>query len=307
MSDSARHNLFYLLESVFGTTPSSSPEFKPLRHTGTTIGTSKGTNLSEELHADRQIRDFRHGTKTVAGDVNFEFSHGSFDGLLEAVLLGTWTNDVLKAGTVRRSMTLLRQFTDQVAGDKPYHLFKGCELNTLNLSVVAENIVTGSFGVMGKTPDVQGDLTSLGVPTFASDSTTEPFDAFTGTIKEGEVASGIITELNLSLTNNLESRFVIGEDSTLEHSIGRSNITGSINAYFQNATLLEKFLNETESSIEFTLTDPANNSYTILLPKIKYTGGQPDVSGQGSIPINLPFQAIYDATEASNIKVTRTP
>lgn len=307
MSDSARHNLYYLIESVFGTTPAASPAFVDLRHTGTTLGTSKGSNVSEELHENRQIKDFRHGTKTVAGDVNFELSYTSFEDFLEATLLGTWATNILKAGITRRSFSVLRHFTDIVGADKPYHLYSGCEINTLNLSIAADSIVTGTFGLMGKSPSLLADLTSLGIPTFGDPTTTEPFDAFTGSISEGGSGIATITELTLSLTNNLERRTVVGADTTLQHAIGRSNVTGSINVYFEDSALMEKFLAETVSTLAVTLTDPAGNSYLIELPRIKYTGGQPDVSGEGAVQINLPFQAIYDPTEDTNIKITRIP
>jgi len=43
------------------------------------------------------------------------------------------------------------------------------------------------------------------------------------------------------------------------------------------------------------------------VPKLKYTSGQPDVSGEGSVTVSMDFQAIYDSTSASNIVITRNP
>ena len=107
----SRHNMAYVVESTFGTTPST-PVFTPIRHTGTTIGLSKDSIESEELREDRQIANYRHGNKSVSGDINFELSYGSFDDILEAVLCGTWNTDVLKAGTTRRSYTIERHHQD---------------------------------------------------------------------------------------------------------------------------------------------------------------------------------------------------
>lgn len=308
MSDSARHDLFLLPEVTYGVTPNADPAFSDLRHTGTTLALTKDGFQSEELNSDRQIRDFRHGVKAVGGDVSVEFSYGSFDDILEALLGGTWTGEVLKAGTERRSFSLLRHFTDQVAADKPYHLFAGVEFNTLNLTIPASGIVTGSFGVIGQSLGVLGDLTTLTDttgPTFGTPATTKPFDSFTGTITEGGTTIAIVTEISLTLENGLEARNVIGSAETIRPSIGRSNLTGSITAYFEDATLLEKFINETESEMVFTLVDAAGNSYQFDIPKIKYNGGQPDVSGQGSITINLPFQALYNDADASQLVITR--
>ena len=306
MADSALHDLFLIAESTYGTTPASDPAFVKVRHTGTTLGLTKDSFQSEELRADRQISDFRHGVKSVGGDVSIELSYGSFDELLEAVTLGTWATNVLKAGTTRRSFSFLRHFSDLASGDKPYHLFSGVEMNTLNLTIPASGMVTGSFGALGKGQTVLSDLTSLGTPTFGAATTTSPFDGFSGSIQEGGSAIGVVTEVSLTLENGLAERNVVGSDETLLPSIGRSNLTGNATVFFEDAVMLEKFLNETESSLQLTLLDAAGNDYEILIPRIKYSGGQPDVSGQGAITLSMPFQALYDTTTGTNIQITRT-
>ena len=91
MANGSRHSMRYIAESTYGTTPAT-PAFKPIRHTSTTLGLSKESLQSEEIRDDRQIADFRHGAYQVGGDMNIELSFASFDDLLEAVLLGTWTS-----------------------------------------------------------------------------------------------------------------------------------------------------------------------------------------------------------------------
>jgi hypothetical protein len=391
MSDASRHALYYVKETTYGTTPNT-PTMKRLRHTSATLGTTKSTNVSEELSPDRQIKDFRHGTKQVGGDVGFELSYGTFDDMLEAVTLGTWTpkgtiaddtlsvddsddsfldsgllfiingfqvgdivtvtgfttpanngtfkitvltagrmtvtkvddspadlvdeaagdavditatTEVLKVGVARRSFTFMRHFSDIQSADKPFHLFKGVELNMLSLSVQPGAIITGTFGVLGREPALA--TTAPAGSTLELPTTSKVYDSFTGSLKENGATIGIVTEISLSLENGLEPRFVVFSDLTLEPSIGRSNCTGQITVYFENATMLEKFLNETASSLEFSLVDEDGNTLKFTLPNIKYTGGQPDVSNQGSITLAMPFQAIYDAGEATQLKVERIP
>ena len=66
----------------------------------------------------------------------------------------------------------------------------------------------------------------------------------------------------------------------------------------------EKFLNETESNLEFTLSD-GTNAYTFSLPRVKYNSGQPDVSGEGEVTVSMGFQALFNATEESQIVIMR--
>lgn len=311
MANGSRHSMRYVAETVYGQTPAT-PAFKMIRHTGTTLGLSKESLQSEELRDDRQIADFRHGAYQVGGDINIELSYGSFDELLEAVLLGTWEvdspaagTDRLKAGVTRRSFTVERFFGDILTADKPYHRFTGVELNTLSLAINANAMITGSFGVLGQ--NMVTATTAITGATYAPATTTSPLDSFTGTLNEAGTPIAVITEISLSIENGLEARYVVGSKQSIRPSIGRSNVTGQVTAYFENSALLDKFINETESSIVFELPDGAGNKYTFTLPRIKYTGGQPDVDGEGPITLSMPFQALLDATTGTNIIIDRNP
>lgn len=296
----SRHNLSYVVEATFGTTPSS-PGFTPIRHTGTTLGLSKDAVESEELREDRQVAHFRHGNKSVTGDINFELSYGGLDALLEATLCGAWATNVLKAGTTRRSYTVERHHQDI----GKYLRSTGCQFNTMSLSVAPNSMVTGSFGIIGSGFTTSGS--ALGSATYSAESTTAPFDSFSGSIKESGSAIAIITALELNIDNGMEALYVVGSADTLLPSIGKSSVTGSVTAYFENTTLLDKFVAETTSSIEFTLTDAAGNDYIVLLPKVKYNSGNPEVSGPGAITVTLDFVALYNSSDASQIKITRVP
>ena len=311
MANGSRHSMRYVAEASYGVTPTT-PAFKPIRHTGTTLALTKEALQSEEIRNDRQIADFRHGAFQTGGDINVELSYGSFDELLGAVLCGTWAADTpvlgtgqLKAGIERRSFTIERHFGDLLTAQKPYHRFTGVEFNTLAVSVAANAMITATLGVVG-----QGFATNtaeIAGATYATATTTSPLDSFTGSLKEAGSLIAVITEIQLNVENGLESRFVVGSKQSIRPSIGRSNVSGTITAYFEDSTLLDKFVNETESSIEFELPDGAGNNLIFKLPRVKYNGGQPDVEGEGPITLSMPFQALLDATTGTNLIIERTP
>lgn len=391
MSDAARHAAYYIKETNYGETPAT-PAFKPVRHTGMTLGVQRGSLQSEELRPDRQISDFRLGAVSVAGDIVTELSFASFDDFLEAVLMGTWapkatktattlsaaaaddsfndsasgfvtagfsvgdlitvagftgdvsnngtyriasvaagkitvtapngdavvlvddaagetvtiqtTETVLKAGTTRRSFSVLRHFSDQTA--EPYHLFKGIEFNTLALAVNPTAIVSATFGTLGREGAAPAENPPTG-STFAAATATAPLDAFTGELKSGANVVGEVTEFSINLENGLEVRNVVGSKLTIRPSVGRSNLTGSATVYFEDASFLKKFINEEDTSLSIELPDGAGNSYIFTIPRFKFTGGQPDVSGQGSVTLAMPFQGVLDPTTGSNIIVRRIP
>ena len=301
----SRHNAEYIAEVTYGVTPAT-PTMTPLRLNTTSLGLSKDSFQSQELRSDRQISDFRHGNKQVGGDIVSELSYGTYDELLEAALGGTWDidapitgTDQLKVGVDIGSFTIRRRFTDI----SQVQVFTGVQFTGISLTV-NDQITSLTFNTLGKgmsTTDIIG-------ATVSSASTTSPFSGLdVGSINEGGSPIAAITEISLSLDNGLQAAFALGSPETTEPTPGRSNLTGSVTAYFQNQTLLNKFLNETESSIDFTVTDGAGNDLKFIIPRIKYSGGQPDVGGEGVILLTMPFQALLDSTTNTNLIIERTP
>jgi len=304
MANASRHSLSMIVEATYGTTPATTPQFDAVRHLSTTLGLTKDALVAQELRADRQISDHQYGVRQVGGDIVAELTYGgTVDTILEAVLGGTWTTNVLKAGTTRRSYSILRRFLDLSAGH--YHLFKGCEFNTLSLQNAANDRVQMTAGVIGQ--DLAIASAAPAGATFPAAATTGQMTGILGAVSEGGSPLGIVTEVSFSLENGLEIRPVIGSNKTLEPSIGRSNCTGQVVVYFEDATQLTKFVDETSSSLDFTCTDAAGNDLKFEFPNIKYSGGDLPAQGQGAITLTMPFQALYDSGDATQIIVTRTP
>ena len=300
----SRHGLSYVAENTFGETPSS-PELTPLRHNSTTLGIEKETLESEEIRSDRQHVDVRHGTRSGNGDIVSHLAYESLDDLIEAALAGTWDTEGgtipgnLKAGTTRRSFTIQREFADIGR----FQVFRGCEVNTMALSVEPNSMVNLTFGMWAQDMEQKG--TAITGSTTGTANTASPVDTFSGTITEGGSEIAIVTSLEMNLENGLEARNRVGSKTSAEPSIGRSNLTGTLTAYFESDALLAKFLNETESSISVELLDLNGDGYKITLPRIKYNTGRADVDGEGDITIPLEFRALRDETEESQIVIER--
>ena len=304
MADGSRHSMAQVKETVYGEIPAT-PAFKAIRHNTTTLATAINTIQSEELRDDRNQTDLRHGTRAVGGEIVSELSFGSLDDQLEALLCGTWNADSLVNGVVRRSFSLFRNFKDIDSSKLPYFTYVGCEYNTMTLSISTESIVTVNFGIVGAN-QLEPSATIPTGATFVDPLTTEPMDSFSGSIKEGGVESAVVTEIELSVENGIAPRYVVGSKKSIKQSIGKFKVSGTLTAYFEDATLIGKYLREEASSLEITVTDGMpDNQYTFLLPKIKFTGGQPDVGGEGPITLSMPFTASYDPSILGTLKITR--
>lgn len=296
----AKHGVFYQAETTIGVAPAS-PNTIELPVTGCTLKIDKPIIKSGRTRSDRMITDVRPGNMKIPGDILFEFCYGAFDDLLAAALRGAWVTNVLKGGAATPGTFLIeRAFTD--IGQ--YLRFLGCHMSSWGLSIKPEAFVTGKFGVTG----MSGSLETAAFDTTpAAASTNRGFDSFTGSLSEGGTSIAIVSGLDFDLNNGDQALYSLMHSGATGVSSGRSDLTGTMTAYFEDGTLLEKFLDSTESSISVTLTDLDVNSYTILLPNITYTGGDVPVNDEGPVILSLPFQAIYDATAATNVQITRTP
>lgn len=296
----ARHSIAYVPEVTFGTTPGT-PSMLELRNTGTTLAVRKDNFVSEEIRADRQIVDLRHGVRRADGDINVELCYGAHDDFLEAALFGSWSTNVLKAGTTAKFFTIERAFADV----SEYWPFTGCMVNTMTMTIIPNGMVSTTFGIIGN-----GAMTPASSALDASvtaAATHPPFDGFTGSITEGGSAAQIAS-MSIELANNLSPSYIVGTDTAPQILAGRSICTGTVSAWFESEALLNKFLNETESSLSVTLEGISGGDLTILIPRIKYTAGAVDVTNaDDGLLVSLPFQAMRDSSEATNIKITRVP
>ncbi len=298
IANAARHSLSYVPELTHGVTPEN-PSMRSLRHTSCALTLSRDSFTSEEKRADRQISDVRTGTDKIAGSIGFEPSWGEFDTLLEACLAGTWKDDELSCGVEERSFTFERGFTDI----DQYIRYRGCFLNKLSLSIKPNAMITGTFDIIGLSGETAEEpLSASPEPS----QTGSQYDSYSGELKEGGETIAVVTGIDLSLDNGIQPQFVVFRRDAPFVSWGRANVTGTITAFFESAALIHKFLNESATSLEFTLSREGEGSYTFILPRIRYTGADNPMDADGPISISMPFQAILDPASGTNMRILRT-
>jgi len=302
IANSSQHTLFFDAEASYGLQDSSTA-FVEMEHTGCTFNVTKSAIESERLRGDRNIDDSRHGVITVGGEVTAELSYDVCHlTMLEAVLGGTYSSDIVKVGVTQRSFTFERNYKDITAGD--FHYFQGMQLNTVAVSVAPDAMIGVTYGFVGKSLTVADAVDAHG--SSASAGSVKPFDSFSATIQEGGGAIANVTALDFTIENGMSPSFIVGSPTTIQPPLGKARVTGSLTAYFEDKTLLNKFLNETESSLDIKFTD-GSNELKFIFPRIKYNSGQADASGEDQISITMDFVALYDASSATTISIDKTP
>jgi hypothetical protein len=226
------------------------------------------------------------GIVAVAGDTGISY---------------TSTRGGLRAGTTMQSFTFERAFTDVTE----YMVFSGCMVDSLTLSVQQNAMVTGAFGIIGKD---MGALSGSALDANPTPSLVHsPYDSFSGSLLEGGSAIAVITGIELSLSNALDPAFVLASKAAHTVTAGRSNLTGTVSALFVDDVMMNKFINETETSLILTLGAAGSPRMVFTIPRLKFSGGDAAAADEGRIGISMPFQALYDATEATNLMIARIP
>lgn len=294
--------IIYGAEATFGAGLGASASI--LRNVSDSLNLARTTSESAELRGDRAKRFLRLGNESVTGDISFELAHGDFDAILAAVMCNSWdgtgTKTLVQGDTIA-SFAFEKGFTD--IGQ--YIEYVGCVANSLAISFSTDSIVSGTLGIIGAGNSGGYTVGSVFTGTPTEPTNTEPFVSFDGTLLiDGADGCGIVTALDFTIDNGYTANYTLCTPEAVSMTPASFNVTGTITALFQDSVELDKFLDEETSTLKVTLTDVDDNTLAFEFPKIKYTGGDVPVSGDGVISVSLPFTALYDETVKSSIRIT---
>ena len=300
-SQGSRTRLSFIEEVTFGTTPAGN--FTELPFTTHSLNLTKERVQGNDIQSDRMPRVDRHGNRSAAGDIVVDLRADVYDTLLESMMFNDFSTDVLKVGTTLKSFS----FEDYASDIDQARLFTGMAVSQGQFSIAPNQMITSTFSFVGKDMAI-----SATEKTANAASVLQPFDSYSGAITIGDNGGSLsslatVTSVDFSVNNALSPTFVVGSDSTPQLEFGRATVEGSLTAYFEDASLINRFLNETESAFNVTVDDPTGlNEYGFFFPKVKFNSANADVANPQSRLITLDFVALYDATEGSNLTITRS-
>jgi hypothetical protein len=303
VANSSETRLAYVAESTWGTTPSS-PSFTNMRWTSESLTPSLQTVTSSEIRADRNVTDLVETGFQAGGDVSFELSFDSFEDIFESLLYNTWSTNVLKNGKTEKSFTFEKKFD---INTNQYHRFPGSIVDTMSLNVQAREIVTGTFGILSK--EMTTAQSQISNATYSSANTNQVLNAssqFANLAMSGLNNTPTITGLTLDVANNLRQQAAVGQKANIGIGTGRFEVTGTLNAYFENKDLIDALLNNSSTPLTFRL-GTGTDYYDITLPKIKFSSGQTVAGGNDEDVIaEMEFTALYDSAEDATMKIERS-
>lgn len=304
MSDANQVRVGYVFEVTPGTTPVDDAGWETLRVVSDSLDAVPTFGTSNEILSDRLRTGQRKFNDNIAGNITAELSEDSFDSWLEAVLQGTWATNVLKAGTTKRYMTIERWFQDIDV----YQWFKGCQLNTLEMTINHDGFIIVNFGVMGQTSGTATSGNSLvGAGSIAAAATTSSFAGIdTSSIEiDGTETTLDIASITLSLTNNQYPITDLRVAGAAGHGSGFSDLTGTMTAYLADMSLRSKLDAQTNFDLKFVVTIGAK-SFTFDMPTAGLTQAPIAIpGGNQAIMQDCQFAVFKDSGLGSNVTITR--
>lgn len=300
----SRSTLSYIPEVTWGTTPAGS--FTQIPYTTHSLILSKETLAGNDMSLMEQVE--RHGNKQVGGDIVADLRDDLFDAFLESVFYNAWDAsptslpDILTIGTTQKAFT----FEDAGNTVDVYRLYTGCVMNSLNVSMAPNQMVTATFGVLGKDSTTSG----TGKTVTPYDATKAPFDAYSGSLLLGNSgATGTATEItsvDFTIDNQIEPSFIVGTDVAECLPRGKVSVSGSFTVLLTGTATIDRFINETESGLEIPVNDPTgSNEYTFGFPRIKINSADTVVDSPGQRVVSVNFTALEDSTDNTSAWVKR--
>jgi hypothetical protein len=307
MATGAARRMAIIAEASYGAGPGAAPAFATMlvRSGGPKLDTD--TLEDDTIRGDFQRQSVRTGSLKGSFALQDWLRYGAYDVWLEALLGGTWTDNVLAVGTTRRSFAIEEYFGDLATSEKEYHRWDGCEFSKLMIEVANNQLVAANFeGLCRNLTRATGAIASS---TYADASANDAISFKDATFTVDGSPLGIITKWSLAIDRMLQPRYVANSEVALRPDSKVVKVNGSVECWLDTGAgaLMDAYLAETEKALGLSLLDTDGNTLAIAVPALRLTSGSPDVNSDGSIPVAFTFEAYFDSVSSSQLTVTRTP
>lgn len=199
-------------------------------------------------------------------------------------------------GHTNQSFSIEHWFSDVPASE----VHTGCQPTTIDLQLPPTGLATIGFGFVGK--DINTSASQyFTAPTAAT--ATGLTASVNGLVLVNGAAVAVLTGLTMQVQSGRSGDPVVGSNSIPTQFPGRITVSGQATAYFEDVTLRDAFLNETEMELVVVLASDntaAAKFVGITLPRCKF-GGASKSDGEVGIVQTIPFTALLPNTGGAGI------
>ena len=288
-------------ETTYGTAATGT-DYTIIPFKSASLSLAKTNHESAVITGNRELQDVIMGAHSVTGEISFDLAHQpAYIEMLRGVLGDdALSGGAMEIGSVRQSYTIAQDFGTDLNGGDDAHIYKGCEFNNFSMSIPADGLIECSVGIVGATMTTETAPADIDPDNGGTNyvEVNDPFHSSNATITSSEV-DAILTDLSLSVENGIETTNKVGAVIPIQGGIGKCRVSGSLTAHFQSDALLEKFINNTASTLTISFGSGATG-ISFTMGKIIYTTGAVEVGGEGLLSVAMDFVAVAaDATTSA--------
>ena len=289
-------------ETAFATPPASGGLIMPKN--------SCGVTASRPRH---QVATLQNGRNPKAGFLGRKDVSGPLVVPVDSIAMLYWLKAMFGAATVSGtdpyvheykigdsmpSFTLENQFPD--LDTAVYEQFYGCKIASAGFSFGEDGELVANLQVVGADYSPESSPFDASAAEVDFERIYNSQAAFT----EGGSAYALARKVSLDIDFGLDlDQYCIGGGG-VRRSIpeGLVQISGEIETVFENAALLTKAENDTESSLAITCTGSAASIFELELQEVKYARKSPPVDRPAGLIVTHTFEAyLNDGAEASAV------
>ena len=209
--------------------------------------------------------------------------------------------DVLRNGVEEISFSIERDHADigQVL------LFRGQMVRMARLTLATGRILEASFDLIGR--DALRGTASFGTGDALPAGTAPVMNAVGDVVlvREGGGGAGIVRQMTVEMDNNLRELKAVGTLGNVAIGVGDAAVGGTLEAYFQDGTLYDKYLAGTDTSLAFVIAEGAQ-AYVVTLPRVKLSGGRIEAgSRNGDCVLRFDLMGLRDPATGTSLQIDR--
>lgn len=243
---------------------------------------------------------FRVTAKTNNGDITVEGATLVDESAGPSISMkGT----LLKNGTTDQSFLVEIERNDI----NSFKYFTGMRVGQCQFSFVPNQLVTGSFGLRGKSMGVATSTQGDGSPNAAATTRSmNSVDNVKGVFKGSALSTLDITNFSFSISPQLRDKPAINNLEMVGVGSGRITSEITLEAYLEDNTLLNEYLNFTETSLAIIAEDAAGNAYIFDFPNVVPADGESSTGGiDQDVLQRFTFRASVDTDLNATIGITK--
>ena len=219
----------------------------------------------------------------------------------------------IKNARTRRSFTVQKFFSAIVPA--VYHYYYGCVVQTLAMEFRAGASVTSTITVSSKSHESAGAAVFNALAAAAPTNLIfSPADTKGLSVVDSAGASvigvnPIISGITVAINNNLREYQQLGDLAVGDIRPGRFGVEGTLEVYFQDRTLYDRFLAREEQAISWRTEEPnSSNRYYFDMPRVRVRNARVTAGGNDSDLIaQFDYRALGHRTRGYTLMMTRSP